>query len=104
MLMFSNNIEIGERGSNIMSDYFLLMIEVRLSLVHVVIICDILVSFIFHDHQIVTFGMNEQVGPISFPVRNRGELSKKPYSDKMARLIDEVGVACLVTFIVVMQN
>jgi len=39
--------------------------------------------------QIVTFGMNERVGPISFPVHKQGDQSKKPYGDKLAREIDE---------------
>ncbi|XP_057291940.1 paraplegin-like [Hydractinia symbiolongicarpus] len=39
--------------------------------------------------QIVTFGMNPRIGPISLPLRKPGEMSKKPYSDKMANLIDE---------------
>ena len=39
--------------------------------------------------QIVLFGMNSRIGPISFPPKRKGELSKKPYSDKMAREIDE---------------
>merc|ERR1711937_1001423 len=52
--------------------------------------------------QIVQFGMNTRIGPISFPPLRKGELSKKPYSDKMAREIDEeasmmVGKALAVT-------
>jgi len=39
--------------------------------------------------QIVTFGMNDKVGPISFQLKKPGEYRKKPYSDKMARMIDE---------------
>lgn len=39
--------------------------------------------------QIVTFGMNDKVGKISFPVKRSSEFGKKPYSDKLARLIDE---------------
>merc|ERR1712168_1645030 len=38
--------------------------------------------------QITLFGMNKQIGPISFPPRNRGELSRKPYSDKLAQQFD----------------
>jgi len=39
--------------------------------------------------QIVTFGMNERVGPVSFPMKRKGEIGRKPYSDKLARMIDE---------------
>lgn len=34
--------------------------------------------------------MNDRIGNISFPVKKPSELGKKPYSDKLARLIDEV--------------
>ena len=34
--------------------------------------------------------MNDRVGPISFPLKKQGEISKKPYSDKLAKMIDEV--------------
>ena len=40
--------------------------------------------------QIVTFGMNDRVGPISFPLKKKEDFGKKPYSDKLARMIDEV--------------
>eukprot|EP00794_Sanderia_malayensis_P018933 gene18933-20838_t len=39
--------------------------------------------------QIVTYGMNKRIGPLSFPLKKSSELSKKPYSDKLARMIDE---------------
>lgn len=39
--------------------------------------------------QIALFGMNERIGPLSFPPKRKGEYSKKPYSDKLAREIDE---------------
>ncbi|XP_047140194.1 mitochondrial inner membrane m-AAA protease component paraplegin [Hydra vulgaris] len=39
--------------------------------------------------QIVTFGMNERIGPISFRMKNSEEISRKPYSDALARIIDE---------------
>lgn len=39
--------------------------------------------------QISTYGMNDRIGNISFPVKKPSELGKKPYSDKLARLIDE---------------
>ncbi|KAK3746774.1 hypothetical protein QZH41_013598, partial [Actinostola sp. cb2023] len=39
--------------------------------------------------QIVTFGMNNRVGNISFPVKKSSEFGKKPYSDQLALVIDE---------------
>jgi len=60
--------------------------------------------------QIVTFGMNERVGPISFRLKKQSEqLSRKPYSDKMARMIDEeasllVGKAHVVTTELLLNN
>ncbi|XP_065064384.1 paraplegin-like [Rhopilema esculentum] len=39
--------------------------------------------------QIVTFGMNSRIGPISFPLKKNTDYGKKPYSDKLARMIDE---------------
>lgn len=39
--------------------------------------------------QIVTWGMNERVGNISFQLPQPGEISKKFYSDKTARMVDE---------------
>lgn len=33
--------------------------------------------------------MNDRVGNISFPVKRSSELGKKPYSDKLALIIDE---------------
>lgn len=39
--------------------------------------------------QVVTFGMNPRVGNISFPVRKPSEPTKKFYSDKLAKLMDE---------------
>ena len=42
--------------------------------------------------QVVTFGMNENIGPISFPLYRQGDMTKKPYSDALAQEIDqEVG-------------
>ena len=40
--------------------------------------------------QIVTYGMNDRVGPLSFPLKKNTDFAKKPYSDKLARMIDEV--------------
>ena len=40
--------------------------------------------------QVVTFGMSARVGNISFPVLKRTEPAKKFYSDKLAKLMDEV--------------
>lgn len=39
--------------------------------------------------QIVTYGMNDRVGPLSFPLKKNTDFAKKPYSDKLARMIDE---------------
>lgn len=39
--------------------------------------------------QVVTFGMSPRVGNVSFPVRKPTELTKKFYSDKLAKLMDE---------------
>lgn len=39
--------------------------------------------------QVVTFGMSPRVGNVSFPVMKPTEPSKKFYSDKLARLMDE---------------
>lgn len=39
--------------------------------------------------QVVKYGMNEQVGPLSFATPERGEMTfDKPYSDATALLID----------------
>ena len=44
--------------------------------------------------------MNDRVGPISFPLKKNTDFAKKPYSDKLARMIDEVSISnvCLVLF------
>ncbi|KAJ7351145.1 Paraplegin [Desmophyllum pertusum] len=39
--------------------------------------------------QVVTFGMSPRVGNVSFPVRKPTEPTKKFYSDKLAKLMDE---------------
>ncbi|XP_028392662.1 paraplegin-like [Dendronephthya gigantea] len=39
--------------------------------------------------QIASYGMNARVGNISLPQKKANELGKKPYSDKLSRLIDE---------------
>lgn len=39
--------------------------------------------------QISMYGMNDRVGNISLPIKKPSELGKKPYSDKLSRLIDE---------------
>ncbi|XP_032226471.2 paraplegin isoform X2 [Nematostella vectensis] len=39
--------------------------------------------------QIITYGMNDRVGNISFPVKKSQEFGKKPYSDHLSHLIDE---------------
>lgn len=39
--------------------------------------------------QISMYGMNERVGNISLPIKKPSELGKKPYSDKLSRLVDE---------------
>lgn len=46
--------------------------------------------------QVVTFGMSSRVGNVSFPVRKPTELTKKFYSDKLAKLMDEVYPSSLV--------
>lgn len=46
--------------------------------------------------QVVTFGMSPRVGNVSFPVRKPTELTKKFYSDKLAKLMDEVCWSSLV--------
>lgn len=46
--------------------------------------------------QVVTFGMSPRVGNVSFPVRKPSELTKKFYSDKLAKLMDEVCWSSLV--------
>ena len=46
--------------------------------------------------QVVTFGMSSRVGNVSFPVRKPTELTKKFYSDKLAKLMDEVCPSSLV--------
>ena len=46
--------------------------------------------------QVVTFGMSPRVGNVSFPVRKPTELTKKFYSDKLAKLMDEVCPSSLV--------
>lgn len=40
-------------------------------------------------NQIRSYGMNERVGYISFPEKTRGEFGTKPYSKKLAAVIDE---------------
>ncbi len=44
----------------------------------------------FGYFQIVTYGMNDRVGPVSFHLKKNTDFAKKPYSDKLARMIDEV--------------
>ena len=39
--------------------------------------------------------MNERVGPISFQLKKNTDFGKKPYSDKLARMIDEVCLHCV---------
>jgi len=48
--------------------------------------------------QVVTFGMSPRVGNVSFPVRKPTELTKKFYSDKLAKLMDEVCWSSLVAW------
>ena len=43
--------------------------------------------------------MNDKVGKISFPVKKSSEFGKKPYSDKLTRLIDEVKVTAVLDMI-----
>ena len=50
--------------------------------------------------QVVTFGMSPRVGNVSFPVRKPTELTKKFYSDKLAKLMDEVCWSSLVAWTV----
>jgi len=39
---------------------------------------------------ISTFGMNEDIGPVSFPIPGEGDAAlRKPYSDKVAEIMDE---------------
>ena len=40
--------------------------------------------------------MNSRIGPISFPSKKNTDYGKKPYSDKLARMIDEVTASHLV--------
>ncbi|PFX23713.1 Paraplegin [Stylophora pistillata] len=59
--------------------------------------------------QVVTFGMNPRVGNISFPVRKPSEPTKKFYSDKLAKLMDEevrilVGKAFQTTNSIIEEN
>ena len=42
------------------------------------------------EFQVMTFGMSPRVGIISFPVLKPTEPAKKFYSDKLAKLVDEV--------------
>jgi len=60
------------------------------------IIITITILILCHHHahsccylQIVTFGMNKRVGNISFPIKKSSEFGKKPYSDKLALVVDE---------------
>lgn len=39
--------------------------------------------------QIMLYGMNQRIGPISFSPKNKGELSHKPYSDKLSHEFDK---------------
>jgi hypothetical protein len=43
--------------------------------------------------------MNTRVGNISLPQKKPNELGKKPYSDKLSRLIDEVQYFILILFL-----
>ena len=47
--------------------------------------------------------MNDRVGPISFPLKKQGEISKKPYSDKLAKMIDEVVSFLFIIYFVSME-
>lgn len=59
--------------------------------------------------QVVTFGMSPRVGNVSFPVRKPTELTKKFYSDKLAKLMDEevrilIGKAFQTTDTIIEEN
>ncbi|KAL9986997.1 hypothetical protein ACROYT_G001231 [Oculina patagonica] len=59
--------------------------------------------------QVVTFGMSSRVGNVSFPVRKPSEPTKKFYSDKLAKLMDEevrilIGKAFQTTNTIIEEN
>lgn len=40
--------------------------------------------------QVMEYGMSPVIGNISLPLKKKEEFGRKPYSDKLSRMIDEV--------------
>lgn len=40
--------------------------------------------------QVVQFGMSPVIGHVSFPSMEPGEVGRKPYSNQLSKMIDEV--------------